>query len=344
MNTPKNNTEYAIEGIDLWKTYTTRAGGFRGKRIRIEALRGLTLRVPKGKIYGLLGPNGAGKTTFVKIITTLLLPDKGSAKVLDYDVIREASKVRENIGVMLSVERGFFWKLTGYENLLYFAMIYGIPRKQAEERVEYLLELVGLKQLGGDEKRFEDMSLGMRARLGLARALLRDPPVLILDEPTLGLDPMSARKLRALLVELTIKENKTILLTTHNMYEAEEICNTVGIIRKGKLIAEDTPRGLKHLVSEYYSVRVTGLGEKEKFEHVAREIADKHGRLRYDIKQKNGRLTMILLAPIGKEEKILSETISYAVKKGIRVTEARIIEPTLEDVFIKLSGGVLIES
>ncbi len=333
------STGYAIEGINLWKTFYTSSGGIKRKRIKVEALRGLTVRVPRGVIYGLLGPNGAGKTTFVKIITTLLLPDKGDARVLGHDVLRESSTVRKNIGVMLSVERGFFWKLSGYENLLYFAMIYGMPRREAEERVEELLKLVGLKELGGDEKHFEDMSLGMRARLGLARALLKDPPVLILDEPTLGLDPTSARRLRNLLTDLARRQGKTILLTTHNMYEAEEICDIVGIIRKGKLVAEGSPGQLKRMVSEYYSVRVTGRGTQEVFEETGKNIVDKYSGSRYRIAaREDERISLVILSPVGYEEQILAETVHRLVDKGARITDARIIEPTLEDVFIKISG------
>ncbi|MEB2836876.1 MAG: ABC transporter ATP-binding protein, partial [Desulfurococcales archaeon] len=225
-------------------------------------LRGVSFRVGWGEVYGLLGPNGAGKSTTVKIIATLLEPDEGDALVAGYSSVREPLRVRERIGVMLSVERGFFWKLTGRENLKYFGLLYGLEGRELEERVEELLELTGLRKLGGGEKRFEDMSLGMRARLGLARALLRDPPVLILDEPTLGLDPPSARMVRGLLRGLAAR-GKAVLLTTHNMFEAEIVCDRVGIIAGGRIVAEGTPRELKSMVSDRVPVVISVRGPPE---------------------------------------------------------------------------------
>ncbi len=145
---------------------------------------------------------------------------------------------------MLSVERGFFWKLTGIENLRYFGTLYGIPRGELEERIRRVAEVTGLYEVGADRRRFDDMSLGMKARLALARALLRDPQVLVLDEPTLGLDPPSARRIRSLVRELAGK-SRGILLTTHNMFEAEMVCDRVGIIVKGRIVAEGTPQELK---------------------------------------------------------------------------------------------------
>ncbi|RLF19705.1 MAG: ABC transporter ATP-binding protein, partial [Thermoprotei archaeon] len=252
------NTNIAIEAIGLVKRYMTyeRIGLFRRRRRVVEALKGISFNVRKGEVFGLLGPNGAGKTTTVKILATLLLPDQGTARVMGYDVVEEANEVRKVIGVSLTVEKGFFWKLTGRENLKYFGMLYGLDGQALERRVNELLKMLGLDDLGASDKLYEEYSLGMKARLSLARALLTDPPVLILDEPTLGLDPPSARSLRELLVRLAHEQGKTVLVTTHNMFEAEIICDRVAIINEGLILAVDTVKGLKKKVAEDVSLEI----------------------------------------------------------------------------------------
>jgi len=326
----------AIEARGLRKTYRVREGGLlRGRYVRVEALKGVSFRVEWGEVYGLLGPNGAGKTTTVKIISTLLEPDEGDAFVAGYSSVREPLKVRERIGVMLSVERGFFWKLTGRENLKYFGLLYGLEGRELEERIEYLLELTGLKRLGGDLKRFEDMSLGMRARLGLARALLRDPPVLILDEPTLGLDPPSARMVRRLLRDLAGR-GKAVLLTTHNMFEAEIVCDRVGIISGGRIIAEGTPRELKALVSDRVPVVINLRASPEVVEVIARRLGGAVSRL---APRDGGTSSIRVLTDPEEAERLVQRAVEEAVRLGVKVSEARVEEPTLEDVFIALTQG-----
>ncbi|MEM1529861.1 MAG: ABC transporter ATP-binding protein, partial [Desulfurococcaceae archaeon] len=211
--------DYAVEAVNLVKKYRTkkRLGLFKSAVEVVEALRGVSFKAGYGEVVGLLGPNGAGKTTTIKILATLLLPDSGEARVAGYDVVKEADKVRKNIGLMLTVERGFYGKLTGRENLEYFATLYGMSGGKAKERINYLIKLLELDRLGGDYKLYEEFSLGMKARLSLARALLSDAPILLLDEPTLGLDPPSARKIRELVKELAHHGGKAILYTTHNM-------------------------------------------------------------------------------------------------------------------------------
>ena len=323
---------YAIETVDLWKYFRVRKGGLLRRRYeRVEALRGVSFHVDWGEVYCLLGPNGAGKTTTVRVITTLLLPDKGRALVAGYDCVREAVKARSVLGVMLSVERGFFWKLTGRENLRYFGMLYGLESPRLEERIDELLEITGLKGLGGDEKRFEDMSLGMRARLGIARALLRDPQVLVLDEPTLGLDPMSARKIRALLRDQAGR-GKAVLVTTHNMVEAEKICDRVGIIVDGRIVVEGSVAELKSRVKRRVPLTLTVKGDRGEVEELARRLGG--------LLDTSGDKTRIrLLAEPGREYEVMEAAIRTARSSGVRVLEARVEEPTLEDVFIEVAGG-----
>jgi len=223
----------------------------------IEAVKGISFTVDYGSVVCLLGPNGAGKTTTIKILATLLLPDSGTARVAGYDVVKEAGKVRENIGLMLTVEKGFYGKLTGRENLEYFAALYGIPRREAERRIDYLIKLLELDKLGADRKLYEEFSLGMKARLSLARALLKDAPILLLDEPTLGLDPPSARRIRELVRDIAHKEGKAIIYTTHNMFEAELVCDRILLINKGVIVAEGTVDELKDKIPKLKVINIT---------------------------------------------------------------------------------------
>ncbi|MET1100970.1 MAG: ABC transporter ATP-binding protein [Pyrodictiaceae archaeon] len=329
----------AIEARGLVKRYRTREGGLiRGRYTVVEALRGVSFKVPWGTVFGLLGPNGAGKTTTVKIIATLLEPDEGDAFVAGYSSIHEPIEVRKRIGVMLSVEKGFFWKLTGIENLKYFGMLYGLTGRILEERVREVLEVTGLAELSGDRKRFEDMSLGMRARLGLARALLKDPPVLILDEPTLGLDPASARHIRMLLRELAKKRGKAILLTTHNMFEAEIVCDHVAIMSRGRIIAEGAPEELKRMVQDKSPVIIVLRGDRWRAERLAAQARNVLG-YPASLSEKNGSLVLRIIADQGAEERVIASLAGQALENGLKLVEARVETPSLEDVFIQLTRG-----
>ncbi|RLE61277.1 MAG: ABC transporter ATP-binding protein [Thermoprotei archaeon] len=330
----------AIEVRNLVKRYITyERKGFLTKVKRIvEALKGIDFDVKRGEIFGLLGPNGAGKTTTVKIISTLLLPDGGYAKVLGYDVVEEASEVRKVIGVSLSVERGFFWKLTGRENLKYFGMLYGLDGERLKKRVEYLLDKLGLKKLGVADKLYEEYSLGMKARLSLARALLLDPEVLILDEPTLGLDPPSARALREFLVKLAHEFDKTVLVTTHNMFEAEMICDRVAIIDEGRILSIGSPRELKLKVADNMALEILILPSVatnlDKLVEVLREKTDVTCSMISDV---NG-YRLKLIVPPNRVEELTSISVRLLHKLGCSVRRVEVKEPTLEDVFIKITG------
>ncbi len=331
--------EPAIEAKELRKTYVSKRGLVRRRVERVEALRGVSFRVDRGLVYGLLGPNGAGKTTTVKILSTLLLPDSGEAYVGGYSVIDDAQRVREIIGVSLSVERGFFWKLTGRENLKYFGMLRGLHGRMLDERVEEVLELVGLKKLGGDRKLFEEYSLGMKARLSIARALLHDPEILILDEPTLGLDPPSSRHIRGLLVDMAHGKGKTVLITSHNMFEVELICDRVAIINKGRIIAEGAPAELKKMVAHETPVLVEAWRRgvtREAVERILSGFFDGAASVEVD---EEGFIRIRILARSGEEEEAIHRAIEALRRIGARIRVAKTLEPSLEDVFIKLTGG-----
>jgi ABC-2 type transport system ATP-binding protein len=323
----------AIEARGLSKKYRVkkRQGFLKSTVEVIEALRGVSFRVDYGEVVGLLGPNGAGKTTTIKILATLLLPDEGEAYVAGYNVVREPGRVRENIGLMLTVERGFYGKLTGRENLEYFAALYGLEREYAERRIDYLLKLLELDKLGGDYKLFEEFSLGMRARLSLARALLSNAPVLLLDEPTLGLDPPSARKIRELVKKLAHEEKKAVLYTTHNMFEAEIVCDRILLINKGQVVASGTPRELKAKLPRLKVLSLTLRGgSKEKLQSTMRDLGLKH-----EVQEENDLYSVKV--HVQKPEEVFNEVVKRLISSGFDLVSARVEEPTLEDVFIYFS-------
>lgn len=324
---------YAVVAENLKKTYRTkkRKGLLRGVVEEVKALRGVSFKIKRGEVVGLLGPNGAGKTTTVKIISTLLLPDEGEAFVEGYSVVKEASEVRKRIGLLLSVEKGFYGKLTGRENLEYFGALYGLGGRELRDRINHLMKLLELDKLGAVDRLYEEYSLGMKARLGLARALLKDPPVLLLDEPTLGLDPPSARKIRELVKNLA-RQGKAILYTTHNMFEAEIVCDRILLINKGVIVAEGTPEELKSKIPKLRTVVVV---VKNTSENVLREIVSRllGDGVKVEISVVGEKMFQLKVS-MEKPEEYVGGIIRAIVSRGYDIITMRIEEPTLEDVFI----------
>lgn len=218
------------------------------KKEIICALNNASLKVERGELFGLLGPNGAGKTTLLKILSTLVIPDSGFAYVNGHDVVRQEDKVKSQIGLIHSDERSFFWRLTGKQNLEFFASLYGLEGKAANERIDELLRLVELYSVRNS--RFDSYSTGMKHRLSIARGLLNNPQILLVDELTTGIDPLGAMKIREFLKQLSKKMGKTILLTTHDLHEAESICDRIAILHKGKVRAVGTASELKRKANE----------------------------------------------------------------------------------------------
>ena len=204
-----------VEAIDLHRTYRTTTGTFRRRSLEVEAVRGVDFSIEEGELFGLIGPNGAGKTTTIKMLITLLIPTSGQARVLGRDVVEDAHWVRERIGYVFGGDRGLYERLSALDNLRYFAELYGVEPRRQRQRIGELFELVGLT--GREKERVEGYSRGMRQRLHIARGLLHDPPVLFLDEPTIGVDPVGARELRATIAGLKAA-GKTVLPTTHYMF------------------------------------------------------------------------------------------------------------------------------
>src|SRR4030043_149230 len=241
----EEKVEKVIECNEIKRTFVSRT--LLGKKQETRALNGLNFIVPKGIVFGLLGPNGSGKTTTIRILSTLLTPTSGQAKVLGFDVVKESGKLGGRIGLILGGERGLYGRLTGEENLKYFAALNHLSRELSRNRVKETIELVGLTE--SSHRLVEQYSRGMRQRLHIARGLLTDPEVLFMDEPTIGLDPAVAQELRELIPTL-VQRGKTILLTTHYMAEADELSSQVAIINRGKITASGTPSEIKRSFSK----------------------------------------------------------------------------------------------
>jgi len=218
-----------------------------GQRPIVVAVDSVSFEVQEGEIFGVLGPNGSGKSTLIRLIATLLLPDKGDIKVFGYDVVQHPMDVQRLIN-RVSVEASFFKKLSPMENLLYGARLYGMSGKETRTRVEEILTRLGLKKRS-IYKPMEEMSRGMQQKVAIARALLSRPRLLLMDEPTTGLDPRSKREVQSVIKELNQESGTTILLTTHDMLEADNLCDRIAIIDSGKIVALDNPQGLKKIIS-----------------------------------------------------------------------------------------------
>jgi len=318
----------AIELAGLRKKYVTRRGTFRRTKVENLALAGLDLAIQRGELFGLLGPNGAGKTTATKILTTLLLPDSGTARVLGLDVVKETDALRRRIGFVFGGERGLYWRLSGIDNLRYFADLYRIPPEISRRRIGELLERLGLADRKHD--RVELYSRGMKQRLHLARGLLNDPEVLFLDEPTIGLDPVGARELRLMVRELA-NAGKTIFLTTHYMFEADAICDRIAVIKKGAIVAEGTPSSIKRVVEHQ------GVVE---FEVVAIP-ADRLAQLRGlpgvgSVAVADHELGQVVTVHCARPADVTTQL--GVILEGYALQKVSSREPTLEDAYIRLIG------
>ncbi|HJW89783.1 MAG TPA: ABC transporter ATP-binding protein [Anaerolineales bacterium] len=230
----------------LWKQWVARRENGNGRKPAVVAVDRVTFSVNTGEIFGVLGPNGSGKSTLIRLIATLLLPDSGEIQVFGYDVVRQSMQVQRLIN-RVSVEASFFKKLSPMENLLYGARLYGLEGRDTRRKVLEILERLGLEKRSIYQP-MEEMSRGMQQKVAIARALLSRPRLLLLDEPTTGLDPRSKREVQAIVQELNKDNGTTILLTTHDMLEADNLCHRTAIIDGGKIVALDTPAALKKLI------------------------------------------------------------------------------------------------
>jgi ABC-2 type transport system ATP-binding protein len=286
----------------------------------VVALDGVDLAVEVGEIHGLLGPNGAGKTTLVKILATVLIPTAGSASVLGMDVVSAAKGVRSVIGLVFGGDRGLYTRLTARQNLNYWAALYDVPARETPVVVGRLLERVGLADRA--DERVETYSRGMKERLHLARGLVSDPPVLFLDEPTVGLDPMASLEFRRLVLELR-NAGKTVFLTTHDMAEAEAVCDRVSLIDRGRIIATERPATLGRWLTRFEWVEGQNVPEEiisvlEGMVGPANRRPDEWVRFQPEVD--------------GMGRQVLERLVAGGV------TSVRTGFPSLEEVYVKLIG------
>jgi ABC-2 type transport system ATP-binding protein len=324
-----------IEAKDLVKTYVTkkRRGLLRSKAEIVQALKGISLNIKYGEIVGLLGPNGAGKTTTIKILATLLKPDRGEVYIDGVDALRFPDKIRRQIGVMLTVEKGFYGRLTGRENLLYFGALYGLTGNTLKSRVESAIKLLELDKLGAPDKLYEEFSLGMKARLAFARAIIHDPPIMLLDEPTLGLDPFSARKIRAIIRDMAHDREKAILYTTHNMFEAEIVCDRILLIDKGLIRAEGSVEELKGMIPRLKLIRI----HTRSFDETLKSMIAQALNSDFEVKESEGGFELKISSPQPEDD--LNKVLRVLVANGVDVAKLSVEEPSLEDAFVYLAGG-----
>ncbi len=283
----------------------------------------VSLNIQQGELFGLLGPNGAGKTTFISMLSTILNITEGSAKVSDYDVKLQPSKVRNSIGIVFQ-DTSSDDELTGYENLDFHGRLYHMPKDLREERIKYVLDLVELDEFAN--KLLKTYSGGMRRRLEIARGLMHKPKILFLDEPTLGLDPQTRRKIWQYIKKMNKEEKVTMLLTTHYMEEADFLCNRIAIIDHGQIIANDTPNNLKKVVGE--SVITLGANNLYKLE---KNFTNGYVK---DKKILNDKLILT----VDDEDKALAYVTKIAAKLDVDLNSIQLHKPNLEDVFIHYTG------
>jgi ABC-2 type transport system ATP-binding protein len=333
----------AIEAVGLTKdfekgrrTVWQRLRREPDRRETFRAVDGIDLHVEEGEIFGVLGPNGAGKTTTMRMLATLLEPTAGTATVLGNDLVRDARAIRRRLGAVLSGERSLYWKLTARENLEYFAALYHVPAGETRARISGVLEVVRLTDRADDY--VERFSTGMRQRLVLARALLPDPSLLLLDEPTVGLDPQAARDLRERVMQLRA-EGRTVLLTTHYMEEADQLCDRIAIVDHGRIVALGTPdqlkRGLKANEVVHVEIATTDHAEPR---FVGR--LDGAGTVTHR-EQVDGSLRLTIHCTSARD--LVPLVIDAAREEQARVQNIQVLPVSLEDVFISLTGRALRE-
>jgi len=290
-----------------------------------QALRGVSFDVVEGEVFGLLGPNGAGKTTLMNILAGVLLPTSGKAEVLGHDVVSEARAVKELVG-FCPQETVAYEELSAWDNMLFYAGLYGLPRSEAKRRAKELLEFVGLLDVA--KKAVREFSGGMKKRLNLAIALINDPKVLLLDEPTTGLDPRARRDVWRY-VEGLRAEGRTVILATHYMEEADRLSDRVAIMDLGRVVALDTPEALKRTIGELSVIEI----------RVA-EVPEGLGAALAPLSE-NGKVLVgegYARIYVREPEAVLPKAIEVALRAGARISTVSVAEPTLEDVFLKLTG------
>jgi ABC-2 type transport system ATP-binding protein len=328
------DTKLAVSTRNLGRVYRAKKRE-AGSGKEIVALNGVDLEIHQGELFGLLGPNGAGKTTLIKILTTLLAPTSGEAWVAGTDVAKNPWEVRRHINMVSGGESSGYGLLTVEENLWLFSQFYGLDWKTARERIREMLKIVGMEDRV--KTKIYHLSTGMRQKMNFARGFITDPEIIFLDEPTLGLDVQTSRVLRDFVKNwVRVRKNKTLLLTTHYMQEADELCDRVAIIDRGKILACDTPANLKRSLHQasVFQLKVDSLQQPDS------QFQGLKGIKSFAHHQRNGLLELSFI--VETENALLPILASIERSKGNLISlEKR--QPTLEDVFINLVGRGLSE-
>ena len=306
--------EHVIQTINLTKEYGD-----------IKAVDNVSLSIKKGEIFGFLGPNGAGKTTTINILVGLSLPTSGTAKIAGLDVTKHPIGIRKKLGIAPQ-DAYFDHHLSIKDNLFYHGLLYGLPRKELKKRVDTALQWSKLEKYS--DKKFRNLSGGMQRRLVVARAMLSDPEILLLDEPTTGLDPQTRRLVWGYIKNLK-EAGKTVLLTTHYMEEADILCDRIAIIDHGRIIARGTPNELKKMLDKNITIEIT-VNPEVMNNHIEKDLNAMSG-VSY-VEMKSNRIR------IGVDDDAIVEQVLRNLITKTKVSEIDIIRPTLDDVFLHLTG------
>ena len=323
---------YAVETFDLNRTFKVKKNKKNEKNNLVVALKDVNVKINQGELFGVLGPNGAGKTTLIKILSTLLSPTSGKAFVDGVDVIKHPEEVRKRINMVTGGEHSGYGILTVTETLWLFSQLYGIPKKVVSKRIDKMLELMDMQKYA--KTKINKLSSGMRQKMNIIRGFICDPKILFLDEPTLGLDVQISRDVRRY-IKSWVKSNpeKTILLTTHYMAEADELCDRLAIIDQGKVLACDSPTNLKKSLKRETVFHIETnlmLNDLDKFNHIP-------GVSNFAFEHKS-HLGRTLLKFILDDDSVISDVSQALSQNGSKIISLSKMEPTLEDVFISLVG------
>jgi ABC-2 type transport system ATP-binding protein len=320
----------AVSTSELTKKFARTSGyrdllPFRNKQM-VTAVEKVSLEIQPGEFFGLLGPNGAGKTTLIKLLCCLVLPTSGSASVYGNDILKKEQTVKRLVGLVNAEERSFYWRLTGRENLRFYASLYHLPRQESRQRIDELLNVVGLDK--DADMRFQNYSTGMRQKMAIIRGLLSEPKVLFVDEPTRSLDPVSAQSVRAFLKEKVVIEKKTIVLATHNLTEAEQLCDRLAIMDHGRLIALGTVKELRAIFQTYEECRLQ-VGDFS--ETILPKLEAIEGVLGCNLTQ-DGEGLMLKLK-ISNRAQVLPRLLQVIVSNGAEIYDCQLQELPLEEIF-----------
>lgn len=304
---------------NLTKTYKKKSKTEKGRSfIKIVALNEINIEINKGEIFGLIGPNGAGKTTLLKILSTLIIPDSGTAIIDGYDILKDEKIIKTKVSLLAGeFVRSLYWRLSGRENIRFFANLKNIW--DAEERIDYLFDLFDLTD--HENEMVMKYSTGMKHKLALAVGLINDPPVIFLDEPLTGIDPITSFEIKKVIRNKF--KDKTIIWTSHNLFEIEEMCDRIALINNGKIVMEGSPDKLKREHWEYEKIMIIS-DEAEKFSSINNVEINKDV---VEIKTNNLNETILEIMELIKE-------------KNIKISEIKTLRPTLEEIFIKGVGNV----